>query len=108
MEVFAGFLEHADYEFGRVLAALQEMGQMDNTLIIVSSDNGASAEGGLVGTTNEFRIFNRVPEDIARDLKRIDEFASPFTYEYYPLGWTQATNPPLKYYNPPSHSAPLP
>jgi arylsulfatase A-like enzyme len=98
MEVFAGFLEHADYEFGRVLAALQEMGQMDNTLIIVSSDNGASAEGGLVGTTNEFRIFNRVPENIGRDLKRIDEFGSPLTYEHYPVGWAQASNTPLKYY----------
>jgi arylsulfatase A-like enzyme len=98
MEVYAGYLEHADYEFGRILAALQAMGRMDNTLIIVSSDNGASAEGGLVGTSNEFRIFNRVPEPLARDVSRIDEFGSPLTYNHYPVGWAQASNTPLKYY----------
>lgn len=98
MEVYAGYLEHADYEFGRILGALQNLGQMDNTLIIVMSDNGASAEGGLLGTSNEFRIFNRVPEPLARDVARIDEFGSPLTYNHYPVGWAQASNTPLKYY----------
>ncbi|HKD68950.1 MAG TPA: arylsulfatase [Candidatus Binataceae bacterium] len=98
MEVYAGYLEHADYEFGRILGALQQSGQMDNTLIIVSSDNGASAEGGPVGTSNEFRTFNRVPEPLARDVARIGEFGSPLTYNHYPVGWAQASNTPLKYY----------
>jgi arylsulfatase A-like enzyme len=98
MEVYAGYLEHADYEFGRILDALAAMGQMDNTLIIVTSDNGASAEGGPVGTSNEFRLFNRVPEPLQRDVSRIGEFGSPLTYNHYPVGWTQASNTPLKYY----------
>jgi arylsulfatase A-like enzyme len=98
MEVYAGYLEHADYEFGRILAALKRMHQMDNTLIIVTSDNGASAEGGLLGTTNEFRVFNRVPENVDADLRRIGEIGSPLTYNHYPVGWTQASNTPLKYY----------
>jgi arylsulfatase len=65
---------------------------------MVTSDNGASAEGGPVGTSNEFRIFNRVPEPLKRDVERIGEFGSPLTYNHYPVGWAQASNNPLKYY----------
>ncbi len=98
MEVYAGYVEQADYEFGRVLEALAETGQMDNTLIIVASDNGASAEAGLAGTSNEQRLLNGIPENQALTLARIDQLGTPLTYNHYPAGWAQASNTPLKYF----------
>ena len=64
MEVFAGFLEHTDHHIGRLIAFLEKMGQLDNTLIMVVSDNGASAEGGPHGSVNENLFFNNVPETL--------------------------------------------
>ena len=61
MEVFAGFLTHTDHQIGRLLDFLRELGELDNTLIMVISDNGASAEGGPTGTTNETQFFNNAP-----------------------------------------------
>ena len=58
MEVFAGFLSHTDHQVGRLIEFLRGLGQLDNTLIMVISDNGASAEGGPTGTTNEAQFFN--------------------------------------------------
>jgi Sulfatase len=60
MEVFAGFLSHTDHHIGRLLDFLKETGEFHNTLIMVVSDNGASAEGGPTGTTNELQFFNNV------------------------------------------------
>ena len=61
MEVFAGFLSHTDHHIGRLIEFLRTIGQLDNTLIMVVSDNGASAEGGVTGTTNEAEFFNNCP-----------------------------------------------
>ena len=73
MEVFAGFLSHTDHQIGRILDFLKEIGEFDNTLIMVVSDNGASAEGGPTGTTNELQFFNNAPEPLEDSLRAIDE-----------------------------------
>src|SRR5208283_2163943 len=73
MEVFAGFLDHTDHHIGRVLDFLKRIGEFDNTLVMVISDNGASAEGGATGTTNEAQFFNNAQEPFEESLKSIDE-----------------------------------
>lgn len=97
-EIFAGYLEHTDYHFGRLLRALEELGQMDNTIILLLSDNGASAEGGPNGTDNEWRNFNGIELSVPELLERIDDLGSYKTYNHYPAGWAQAGNAPLKWY----------
>ncbi len=79
MEVFAGFGEYADTEIGRLIGAINELGQLDNTLIFyIIGDNGASAEGGMNGLFNEMTYFNGVPETDRTDiLKHIDELGGP-------------------------------
>lgn len=94
-EAFAGFLDHTDEQFGRLLAALEKSGKMDNTIIIVTSDNGASGEGGLQGSINEGLYFNGLPEDFASNLKRMGEIGSKSSYNHYPAGWALAGNTPL-------------
>jgi arylsulfatase len=96
MEVFAGFVSHADYHFGRVLEFLEEIGELDNTLIMFISDNGASPEGGVVGSLNEFNFFNFAQETIEDNLKMIDELGSPNTYNHYAWGWAHAGNTPYR------------
>jgi arylsulfatase len=99
MEVYAGALSHADYNIGRVLDAVEESGQMDNTLVIfMMGDNGASAEGTLQGTTNEVgTAANGVTEDIPYLLSMIDELGGPRTYNHYPVGWAHAMDSPLQW-----------
>src|SRR5262245_61639155 len=77
MEVFAGFLSHTDHQVGRLIEFLRGLGELDNTLIMVISDNGASAEGGPTGTTNEAQFFNNAPEALEDSLKLIDEIGGP-------------------------------
>jgi len=96
MEVFAGFLSHADHQVGRLIEFLRTLGQLDNTLIMVISDNGASAEGGPTGTTNEAQFFNAAPEPIEDSLKVIDEIGGPKHFNHYPWGWTWAGNTPFR------------
>lgn len=96
MEVFAGFMSHTDHQIGRLLSFLEESGQLDNTLIFVVSDNGASAEGGPGGSVNENRFFNMIPESIDDNLRFFDELGGPKTYNHYPFGWTWAGNTPGK------------
>ena len=96
MEVFAGFLEHTDHHIGRLLAFLARRGQLDNTLIMVVSDNGASAEGGPHGTVNENLFFNNVPETLEDSLKAIDELGGPQHFNHYPWGWAWAGNTPFR------------
>jgi len=99
MEVYAGALSHADYNIGRLLDALQESGQMDNTLVIfMMGDNGASAEGSLQGTTNEVAVnANSVKEDMPFLLSMIDELGGPKTYNHYPVGWAHAMDTPMQW-----------
>jgi arylsulfatase A-like enzyme len=95
-EVYAGFLSHADDQIGRLLAYLEESEQLENTLIVLVSDNGASGEGGPNGSLNENKFFNGVPDDIETNLAMIDELGSPKTYNHYPNGWAMAFNAPFK------------
>jgi arylsulfatase A-like enzyme len=99
MEVYAGALSHADYNIGRLLDAVEQSGQMDNTLVIfMMGDNGASAEGSLQGTTNEVAVTaNSVQESIPFLLSMIDELGGPRTYNHYPVGWAHAMDTPMQW-----------
>ena len=96
MEVYAGFVSHADHHLGRILDSLEQIGELDNTLIMVISDNGASAEGGPIGSFNEMLFFNNVPESFEENLEKIDELGGPKSYNHYPFGWTWAGNTPFR------------
>ncbi|MBV8295198.1 MAG: sulfatase-like hydrolase/transferase, partial [Acidimicrobiia bacterium] len=96
MECFAAFLAHTDHHFGRFLDALDEMGELDNTIIVALSDNGASSEGGPVGSTNDNRPWNFVPHTVEDALARIDELGGPRMHNNYPWGWTVAGNTPFR------------
>ncbi|MFM2073418.1 MAG: arylsulfatase AtsA [Actinomycetota bacterium] len=95
-EVYAGFLSHADHEIGRILDYLEESGQLENTIVVVVSDNGASGEGGPNGSVNENKFFNGLPDRIEDNLPYLDELGSPTTYNHYPTGWAWAFNTPFK------------
>src|SRR5262249_17307194 len=95
-EVYAGFSSYTDDQLGRVIDYLEESGQLDNTIVIVCSDNGASGEGGPNGSVNENKFFNNWPDDIKENLAKIDELGGPNTYNHYPTGWAVAFNTPYK------------
>jgi arylsulfatase len=95
-EVYAGFLAHADDQIGRLVAYLEETEQLENTIIVLVSDNGASGEGGPNGSLNENKFMNQIPDDIEDNLAMIDELGSPKTYNHYPNGWAMAFNTPFK------------
>ncbi len=95
-EVFAGFLEQTDHHVGRVIDFLSTLGELDNTLVVLASDNGASAEGGEHGSFNELQFPNRVEPTIEQNLARIDEWGSVRSYPNYSWGWAWAGNTPLR------------
>ena len=95
-EVYAGFLSHTDHEIGRLLDFLEQTGELDNTIVVLVSDNGASGEGGPNGSVNENKFFNGIPDDIEENLQYLDELGSPATYNHYPIGWAWAFNTPFK------------
>ena len=99
MEVYAGALHHADHEIGRIIDAVEESGQLDNTLIIyIMGDNGASAEGSLQGTTNEVATAgNGIEEPLEFLLSMMDELGGPRTYNHYPVGWAHAMDTPMQW-----------
>jgi arylsulfatase A-like enzyme len=97
-EVFAGFVSYTDQELGRLLDFLEDMGQLDNTIFIVTSDNGASGEGTPVGSFNENLFFNGIPDTIEKNLEMIDKLGGIETYNHYPTGWAQAFCSPYKMY----------
>ncbi len=96
MEVFAGFVTHADAQLGRFFGFLEERGVLDDTLVLVLSDNGASAEGGISGTLNEAAGWFGGDEDLAADLARIEEIGGLRAFNHYPYGWAWAGNAPLR------------
>jgi arylsulfatase A-like enzyme len=96
MEVFAGFLEHTDHYIGELIAFLKDLGEYENTLIMVISDNGASSEGGPTGSVNEGKFFNNVPENLEQNLAAIDDIGGPKYFNHYPWGWTHAGNTPFR------------
>ncbi len=95
-EVYAGFLSYTDDQIGRIIDFLEQSGQLDNTLVIVVSDNGASGEGGPTGSVNENKIANGIPDSLEENLKYLDVLGSPLTYNHYPTGWAMAFNTPFK------------
>jgi arylsulfatase len=96
MEVFAGFLAHADHHVGRLLDTIRSMPDADNTLIVyIVGDNGASAEGSLTGTTNNMMTQNGVPDDVASQLREIDELGGPKHENHFAVGWAWAGDAPF-------------
>ena len=95
-EVFAGFLSYTDAQIGRILDYLEESGQLDNTIIVVISDNGASGEGGPNGSVNEVKFFNGYVDTVEEGLRFMDNLGGPETYNHYPIGWAMAFNTPYK------------
>jgi len=96
MEVFAGFGEQTDFEIGRLIQAIEDMGQLDNTLIFYEAgDNGASAEGGMNGLFSEMTYFNGVQENVPDLLKRFDDLGGPNSYPHYAAGWAVAGDTPF-------------
>jgi arylsulfatase len=98
-EVYAGALAHADYNIGRVIDAIRELGELDNTLIIyIMGDNGCSSEGTLQGTTNEVAVnANGVTEDMPYLLSMIDKLGGPETYNHMPAAWAWAFDAPFQW-----------
>ncbi len=98
MEVYAGFSEHTDNEIGRLVSAIEDLGELDNTLILyVVGDNGTSAEGQMNGMYNEMTYFNGIPETVQDMLKHYDEWGSESTYPHFAAGWAVALNAPFQW-----------
>ncbi len=95
-EVFAGFLSHTDAQIGRLLTFLEELGLLDDTILLLFSDNGASAEGGVSGSVNEHRFTARVSESVQDNLSALDDWGGFGTYNHYSWGWAWAGNTPLR------------
>jgi arylsulfatase len=96
METYAGFGEYADDEIGRLFAAIEETGELDNTLIFyILGDNGTSAEGGMVGMFSEMTYFNGVQETVQEQLQHYDTWGGPTTYPHMAAGWAVAGDTPF-------------
>jgi arylsulfatase len=98
METYAGYAEHTDHEIGRLYSALEQIGQLNNTLFIyIVGDNGASAEGQMNGTFNEMSFFNAAPETVEGMLKHYNEWGTASTYPHFAAGWAVAMDAPFAY-----------
>lgn len=100
---YAAMLEHADAHFGRLISFLEAAGQLDNTIVLALSDNGASQEGGPRGFVNAMGPYNMVPEEMPDKIARIDDIGGPDTHSNFPWGWAMASNTPLKRYKQNTH-----
>lgn len=98
MEVMAAQLTHADREFGRIIDMLERTGQLENTIIIVTADNGASAEGGPVGSYNEVRNLVGSLATVEQNQRFHEGWGGPDTHVHYAAGWALAGNTPFNYY----------
>src|SRR5271157_4590120 len=98
-EVYAGYIAYSDHEIGRVIQAVEDIGKLDNTLIIyIDGDNGTSPEGTLVGTSNQWRAYNGIlDEPIAEQLKVLDAWGSATTYPHMAVAWSWAFDTPFKW-----------
>jgi arylsulfatase len=97
-EVFAGYISYHDDRLGRVLDYLDDLGELDNTIVVVVSDNGGSGEGGPNGSFNEWRFFNGVPDTAETTLPHIDELGTPASNNHYNTGWAWAFDTPFPYW----------
>jgi arylsulfatase A-like enzyme len=103
MEVFAAQMEWVDLQIGRVVDELERIGELDNTLIFVTADNGASGEGGLAGTFNETYVLNGMQTPLEANLRHLEDWGRTNTYPHYHAGWAMAGNTPFKYFKQSEH-----
>ena len=103
MEVFAAQMEHVDFQIGRIVDALERIGELDNTLIFVTADNGASGEGGLAGTFNETYVLNGLQTPFEANLRNYAVWGDATTYPHYHAGWAMAGNTPFRYFKQSEH-----
>jgi arylsulfatase A-like enzyme len=100
---YAAMLDHADRHLARLIGFLEQTGMLANTIVIVTSDNGASQEGGPLGFVNSAGPRNARPESLAEKLARIDDIGGPKTHSNFPHGWAMAANTPLRRYKQNTH-----
>ena len=100
---YAAMLDHADQHIARLVKFLEEARQLDDTLVIVMSDNGASQEGGPSGLVNAMGPYNLRREPMEEKIARIDDIGGPDTHSNFPLGWGMAANTPLRRYKQNTH-----
>ena len=102
-EAFAAFLDHTDDQIGRLVDGLRDLGRLDNTVVMVLADNGASQEGGPYGVMHEMKFFNGILETPDEAVERIDDIGGPHSHTNYPWGWAQCGNTPFKWYKQNTH-----
>jgi arylsulfatase len=102
-EAFAAFLDHTDAQIGRLVEGLRHLGQLDNTILLVLADNGASQEGGPFGVMHEMKFFNGILETPDEAITRIDDIGGPNSHTNYPWGWAQTGNCPYRWYKQNTH-----
>ncbi|MFM8862381.1 MAG: arylsulfatase [Acidimicrobiia bacterium] len=102
-EAFGAFLEHTDAQIGRLVDALDSLDLLDDTIVVVLADNGASQEGGPFGVLHEMKFFNFLIETPDEAVDRIGEIGGPDSHANYPWGWAQAGNTPFKWYKQNTH-----
>jgi arylsulfatase len=102
-ETYAAFLEHTDEQIGRLIDALGAFGCLEDTLILLMSDNGASAEGGPTGAINLRKHMVYEEESPEVGLASLDKIGGPEAFNHYPQGWAQVSNTPLKWYKKDTH-----
>ena len=102
-EAFAAFLDHTDDQIGRLVNGLRAIGQLENTMLIVLADNGASQEGGPFGVMHEMKFFNGILETPDDAIARIDDIGGPNSHTNYPWGWAQTGNAPFRWYKQNTH-----
>jgi arylsulfatase A-like enzyme len=98
MEVFAAMLEHVDAQIGRIIDELEKLGQLENTIIFVTADNGSSGEGGLSGSFNETYVLNGLQTPFEANMKHYEGWGGPDTYPHFHAGWALAGNTPFQYF----------
>ncbi len=103
MEVFAAQMEHVDFQIGRIVDNLERIGELDNTLIFVTADNGASGEGGLAGTFNETYVLNGLQTPFDASMRNYARWGDATTYPHYHAGWAMAGNTPFRYFKQSEH-----
>ena len=103
MEVFAAQMEHVDFQIGRIVETLERIGELDNTLIFVTADNGASGEGGLAGTFNETYVLNGLQTPFEASMRNYARWGDATTYPHYHAGWAMAGNTPFRYFKQSEH-----
>jgi arylsulfatase len=103
MEVFAAQMEWVDFQIGRIVDELERIGELENTLIFVTADNGASGEGGLAGTFNETYVLNGLQTPFESSFRNLDDWGRENTYPHYHAGWAMAGNTPFRYFKQSEH-----